>query len=285
VKGKEILDSSRKNGFSIRTPEGKVFEAPSSADVRFTVEERGPLRAIVRAEGKHHAAADVTLFEYVTRFIFYAGLPWFEVEHSFVNKESAERTDIAAITLSLLLAPSRSPYLGLTSEYKVDKYYEFQEPFSIYSGAEDFFGVFGGARIFKADGTGILGPGYESEVRARWWADSSTAERGITASIQEMSQNYPKAIRIAPDRMDIDLYPSGEKKPLAFHQGWQKTHTILLYFHEGTGHDAGSRDLCFQWQAPVIPWSRYHIERGLIGDLLPYSPQKYPLIERVSMGI
>jgi len=280
VNGKEVLDSSRKNGFSIQTPEGKVFEAPSAGDVKFTVEEDGPLRAIVRAEGKHHSVAGETLFEYVARFVFYAGLPWFEVEHSFANKESAEWTNIAAITLSLPLAPSRSPYLGLTSEYKIDKFYEFREPFSVYSGAEDFFGVFGGARIFRADGAEILGPGYESEVRARWWADSSTAERGLTASIQEMSQNFPKSIRIAPDRVEIDLYPAGEKKPLSFHQGWQKTHTMLLYFHEGTGLDAGSRDLCFQWQAPTIPWSRYHIESGLIGELLPYSPKKYPMIER-----
>jgi hypothetical protein len=280
VKGKEILDPSQKNGFSVRTAEGKIFEAPSAGDVRFTVEERGPLRVIVRAEGKHHSAVGETLFEYHTRFIFYAGLPWFEAEYSFVNKESAEWTDIAAMTLSLPLAPSRSPYIGLTSEYKIDKDYEFREPFSIYSGADDFFGVFGGARIFKADGTEILGPGYESEVRARWWADSSTDDHGLTASIQEMSQNYPKSIRIAPDRVEIDLYPAGEKKPLAFHQGWQKTHTMLLYFHEGTGHDAGSRDLCFQWQAPVIPWSRYHVDSGLIGDLFPYSPQKYPMIER-----
>jgi hypothetical protein len=280
VEGREILGASRRNGFSIETPDGKLFEAPVTKEVKFTIEERGPLRAIVRSEGKHVSAAGETLFDFVCRFIFYAGAPWFEAEYSFGNSESAEWTDIASITLSLPLAPSRTPYLGLTSEYKVDNFYEFREPFSIYSGADDFFGVFGGAKIFKADGTEILGPGYESEVRARWWADSSTPERGLTASVQEMSQNFPKAIRIAPDRLDIDLYPASEKKPLAFHQGWQKTHTVLLYFHQGTAYDANSRDLCFMWQALVIPWSSYHIDSGLSGDILPYSPAKYPMIER-----
>jgi hypothetical protein len=280
IKGREALDIAQKNGFMIKTQDGKAYEAPGRHGLRLSVEENGPLRAIVRAEGQHFSASGESIFDYSTRFIFYAGAPWFEVEYSFVNKESAEWTNIAALTLSLPLAPSRAPYLGLTSEYKIDKFYEFREPFSIYSGADDFFGVFGGARIFRADGTEILGPGYESEVRSRWWADSSTAERGLTVSIQEMSQNYPKAIRISPDRVDIDLYPAGEKKPLAFHQGWQKTHTMLLYFHDGTGYDARSRDLCFKWQAPVIPWSPYHVESGLVGDLLPYSPKKYPMIER-----
>jgi hypothetical protein len=280
VKGHEALDPSRKNGFTIKTADGATYEAPARKPVRLAVEESGPLRAIVRTEGQHFSAAGGSLFDYSARFIFYAGAPWFEVEYSFTNRESAETTDIASMTLGVPLAPSRAPYLGLTSEYKIDKFYEFREPFSIYSGADDFFGVFGGAKIFKADGTEMVGPGYESELRARWWADSSTPEGGLTVSIQEMSQNYPKAIRVAADRVDIDLYPAGEKKPLAFHQGWQKTHTMLLYFHGGTGLDAGSRDLCFKWQAQVIPWSPYHVESGLLGDLFPYSPKKYPMIER-----
>jgi len=280
VKGREALDASRKNGFSIVTPDGKTYDAPAGKSVRLAVEESGPLRAIIRTEGRHASASGEELFDYTARFFFYAGAPWFEVEYSFTSREAAEWTDVASMSLGLPLAPSRAAYLGLTSEYKIDKFYEFREPFRIYSGADDFFGVFGGAKIFKADGTEIVGMGYESEVRARWWADSSTADRGLTVSVQEMSQNNPKGIRIAPDRVDIDLYPAGEKKPLAFHQGWQKTQTILLYFHGGTGYDAQSRELCFKWQAPVIPWSPYHVESGLLGDLFPYSPKKYPMIER-----
>jgi len=280
VKGREMIDPSRKNGFTIKTSDGKAYEAPAGKAVRLKVEESGPLRAIVRTEGQHLAATGDALFDYSARFIFYAGAPWFEVEYSFTNRESAEWTDIAAMGLTVPLAPDPAPYLGLTSEYKIDKFYEFREPFSIYSGADDFFGVFGGAKIFKAEGTEMVGPGYESEVRARWWADSSTPDGGLTVSIQEMSQNYPKAIRIAAGRVDFDLYPAAEKKPLAFHQGWQKTQTMLLYFHAGTGLNAASRDLCFKWQAPVIPWSPYHVESGLMGDLFPYSPKKYPMIER-----
>jgi len=280
IAGKEMLDPSGKARLKIRTVEGEVYEAPIKGHKKLAVEEKGPLRAIIRAEGNHCSEGGREFFEYVVRFIFYAGHPWFEVEYSFINKEESEWTNISSIVMTIPLVPSKSPYLGLTSEYKIDKHYEFSEPFSIYSGPDDYFGVFGGAKIFRADGTEIIGPGYESEVRARWWADSSTLERGLTASIQEMSQNYPKAILVSPHGLEIELYPSREKAPLSFHQGWQKTHTILLYFHLGTSHEAKSRDLCFQWQAPVIPWSPYHIASGLIGDILPYSPQKYPMIER-----
>jgi len=284
INGKEALDTSRKTEFVLTTADGRVFSSGAQNATRLTVEESGPLRAIIRTEGVHKAEDGTSLFEYVCRLFFHAGSPWFEVEYGFVNKESAETTGIASLTLSVPLAPVRSPYLGLTSEYKIDRFYEFRGPFSIYSGAEDLFGVFGGARIFTADGTEMLGMGYESEVRARWWADSSTAERGLTVSIQEMTQNYPKAIRVSPETVNIDLFPAKEKKPLAFRQGWQKTHTLLMYFHEGNGKDAQSRELCFKWQAQVIPWSPYHVASGSLGDLFPYSPEKYPMIERALRG-
>jgi hypothetical protein len=107
VEGREILEASRRSGFSIETPDGKVFVAPAAKGVKFTIEEKGPLRAIVRSEGKHVSTAGDTLFDYVCRFIFYAGAPWFEVEHSFVNRESAEWTDIAAITFIAASRPER----------------------------------------------------------------------------------------------------------------------------------------------------------------------------------
>jgi hypothetical protein len=134
--------------------------------------------------------------------------------------------------------------------------------------------------MYRNDGSEITGIGYESEARARWWADASDGKRGLTVSIQDMSQNYPKKIRVSPDSIVVDLYPPTEVKPLMFHQGWCKTHTIFMYFHQGTARNAGSRELCFSWQAPVIPWSPHHIESGLLGDLFPYSPEKYPMIER-----
>jgi hypothetical protein len=280
VGGHEMLDPARPASFVLTTPGGKTFSSAFRKKDRVSVEESGPLRAIVRIEGAHASSSGQTLFDYIVRLTFHAGQSWFETEYGFVNREAEEWTPVASITLDIPLAPSSLPFAGTTSEYKIDKFYDFDAPFSIYSGRQDFFGVFAGATMFRSDGTEVFNPGYESEARARWWADSSTAERGLTVAIQDMSRNFPKEIRVAADRVRVDFYPGREKEPLRVHQGWRKTHTALLYFHERGAKAADSRELCFSWQAPVIPWSPRHVASGLMGDILPYSPEKYPAIER-----
>ncbi len=278
--GREMMDPGRPAAFVITTPGGAVYSSAAGKPARVSIEEAGPLRAIVRIEGVHASSGGETLFDYVVRLVFHAGQEWFETEYGFTDREAAEWTPVSSLTLDIPLAPSPLPFAGTTSEYKIDKFYEFDAPFSVYSGKQDFFGVFAGATMFRSDGAEVVNPGYESEARARWWADASTAERGLTVAIRDMSQNYPKEIRAAADRVRLDFYPGRETEPLRVHQGWRKTHTALLYFHDGGAKAAGSRELCFRWQAPVVPWSPRHVESGLVGDILPYSPAKYPMIER-----
>jgi hypothetical protein len=280
VDGKEVLAPGTSDGFRIVTFDGKTYETALDRNTKLSVEEEGPLRAIIRAEGRHKANGKGSLFDYVCRIYFYAGKPWCEVEYSFTNGEKPDSVSISSISLVSTLSKSAGKFRGTTSEYKIDKFWDFDTPFRIYSGEQDYFGVFGGAVMYRNDGSEITGMGYESEARSRWWVDSSDGTRGLTVSIQDMSQNYPKGIRISADSVVTDLYPSTEKKPLIFFQGWSKTQTIFMYFHTGDAKEAGSRELCFNWQSPVIPWSKYFIESGLLYKILPHSPEKYPGIER-----
>lgn len=280
VDGREILAPRSSEGFRIVTSDGRMFTTANDRNGRISIEENGPIRTIVRADGVHRSRDGAALFNYTCRMFFYAGKPWCEIEYRFTNRENPDSVEVASVSLAARLSKPAGGFRGTTSEYKIDRFWDFESPFRIYSGEQDFFGVFGGAVMYRSDGSEVTGMGYESEARARWWTDSSDGTRGLTVSVQEMSQNYPKAIRAFPDSMAIDLYPATEKRPLIFRQGWAKTHTIFLYFHTGDAKTAGSRELCFSWQAPVMPWSPRHIESGALGDLFPYSPKKYPMIER-----
>lgn len=279
VNGRKMV-SSEHSTIRIVTADGDVYETSLDDDVTLNIVEEGPLRAVVNASGRHRSTGGNTLFDYTCTYRFYAGKTWCEVDYAFTNTESPDSVDVASISVVTGLAPAKGSTKGSTSEYKIDKMYEFDEPFSIYSGAHDYFGVFGGATIYRHDGTEVTGMGYESEARSRWWADLSDNRKGVTVSLRDMSQNYPKSIRIHPDSIVVDLYPSRKQQPLSIHQGWRKTHTILYYFHDGNVHEANSRELCFSWQAPVILWSPHHIKCGSAGDLFPYSPNRYPIIER-----
>jgi hypothetical protein len=279
VDGVEFMGPGGGGIFRLADTTGTVYESMlrEAGDVR--VEEEGPLRTIVRLQGRHTSENGRTLLDYTARLIFYSGKRWCEIEYAFTNREEPERACLHEISVRIPLKLG-VPFRGTTSEYKIDKFWEFDRRFRIYSGKDDLFGVFSGAKMYTDDGTEIAGTGYESEARARFWADASDGDHGLTVSIRDMSNNYPKGIWAGPGGVTLEMYPSTEPSPLAFHQGWRKRHRMLLYFHRGSAREAGSRELSFCWQEPVIPWTEQFVESGVLGPLLPYKPAKYPYIER-----
>ena len=127
VNGREVLDLSRKNGFMIKTADRAIFEAPAGKPVRLAVEESGPLRAIVRTEGQPPGGRRAVRSSTTARGSSSMPAPRGSRSSTASRTGRAPRlTDIASMTLGLPLAPSRAPYLGLTSEYKIDKFYEFR---------------------------------------------------------------------------------------------------------------------------------------------------------------
>ena len=263
----------------VRDEKGEMFETHLDSAGDVTIEEQGPLRATLSFRGRHRSDGNRLFLDYTVRLTFYSGKSWCEMEHEFTNKEEAEWATLKEVSAVIPLALGR-PFKGTTSEFKIDKFWEFDRSFRIYSGNEDLFGVFSGAKMFRDDTTEIIGSGYESEARARFWADASDGTKGLTVCIQDMSNNYPKGIRVTPEGLTIELYPSTESSPLRFHQGWRKRHRMLLFFHKGPALESGSQELAFCWQMPVIPWTEHFVSSGSAGPLLPYRPGKYPIIER-----
>lgn len=277
--GVEFMDHGHGGSFRVMDERGEMFESFLKDIGDVAVEENGPLRATLLLQGQHRSEKNQPYLEYSMRLIFYSGKKWCEIEYVFTNKEEPEWVHLKGISAVIPLNLGRT-FRGTTSEFKIDKFWEFDRPFRISSGKDDFFGVFSGARIFRDDGTEIAGTGYESESRGRFWADASDGVRGVTASIQDMSNNYPKGICVGPDGVTIELYPSTESSPLDFHQGWRKRHRMLFFFHKGSARDAGSQELSFCWQMPIIPWTEHYVGSGLVGALWPYQPIRYPIIER-----
>ncbi len=279
VDGESFLARGQAGTIRITNEKGEVFESSLEGAGDVTIEEQGPLRTIVRLRGKHRSETHQAFLDYSLRVIFYGGKTWCEIEHEFTNNEALEWGYIKDLSAVFPLRLGR-PFTGTTSDFKVDKFWEFERSFRIYSGKDDLVGLFSGAKIFRDDTTEILGTGYESEARARFWADASDSMKGLTVSIQDMSSNYPKGIRAGPDGITLELYPSTETTPLGFHQGWRKRHRMLLFFHRGSARSAGSQELSFCWQEPVIPWTDHYVKSGVVGPLMAYKPEKYPIIER-----
>jgi exo-rhamnogalacturonan lyase-like protein len=94
------------------------FRSDREAPLSVVLEESGPLRAVVRAEGFHSAANGSDLLRYVTRLTFFAGQSFVQVDHTIIegrvlgagngDLDRQVRTDIDPAGLRINLALSGS---------------------------------------------------------------------------------------------------------------------------------------------------------------------------------
>jgi len=93
----------------------------SDPDSKVFVEEHGPLRAVVRCEGKYVAEDGSKLLDYIFRIYAYAGKPFIRLYHTFVNKEPVEKLEISELSLHLPLRLSGKTerfLLGTADHYR-----------------------------------------------------------------------------------------------------------------------------------------------------------------------
>jgi hypothetical protein len=85
-----------------------------------------------------------------------------------------------------------------------------------------------------------------------FWCDWSGAGLGLTVTLRQAQQNFPKAIEAEPRRINLSLYPPG-KEALRFPLGAAKSHQMMLHFHtpDLSVKEISARSL--QFQIPDIP--------------------------------
>ncbi|MCC7354986.1 MAG: hypothetical protein IT330_14675 [Anaerolineae bacterium] len=276
--GKTMLSPAEPAGFILEDAHGQVFSSAWGEVSAVTVEEEGPLRAVVHVKGDHRSEKGERLFGYEARLYAYAGQPWLEVEYTFINDADEQFTDLNQIGFQVhpQVGTGRK---GLCGAYR--DLYESADPFSIYGDAASSSGVFAGLRIYDAQGNHVevAYPGELSHKVAHGWLDLSDERGGLTVAVKRAVQLYPKQIVFTGDTIRVDLWPS-EAGPLHWHQGMARTHRVLFHFHHGSGQEAEVNKLstCYE-QDPLLWAPGWYVESGVMGPLLPHQPRRYPHIE------
>ncbi|MBM4031400.1 MAG: hypothetical protein FJ291_06385 [Planctomycetes bacterium] len=99
--GKEVWRASPTDGPYVTDHTGTVFRATLDTQPLMTVEEAGPLRAVVRTEAWHVSAAGDRLNKSVLRYYAYAGQPWIELHWTFIITADTDKVRFADIGLRL----------------------------------------------------------------------------------------------------------------------------------------------------------------------------------------
>jgi hypothetical protein len=279
--GKPMLSAKGQGGFELVDAQGLTVSTRWGQVSSVTIEQNGPLRAVVHITGDHRSENDERLFGYEVRIYGHAGLPWLEIEYTFINDSDPLYTDLKRIGCGVEMQPDHQ-VRGLCGAFK--DLYEDTSPFSTYLPSAPRTGRFdnsSGAAIYNCRGENVE-PAWARELShkvAHGWLDVSSERGGMTVAIKRMAQMFPKQMVFTGSGLQIDLWPT-KAGPLTLHQGMARTHTILLAFHEGTGREAEANKLGTCYDLDVWPWPPgWYTDSGAFGPLFPYQPKKYPRIE------
>jgi hypothetical protein len=257
--GQPVWEAQAWRGFTLECG-GEILTTADGA-VELELEEAGPLRAVVLVRGKHRRADGSPYLDFRGRITAYAGKPYVEVEHQFIHAEADAKLTLTCLELAVQPTAQGQPRLALGEGYYQTRIQHSADPLELtlttetllYQANEHFIDCFYGD----------------------FWMDWRDDAGGVSVSIHQAHQNFPKALRVEPGRLICSLYPRSAP-PAEIHQGVAKTHRVLLHFHAADTplEEISARSLQFQLpDQPALPpeWFRENNPWSL-----PFFPERVP---------
>ena len=243
LNGRALWDADPFRGF--RAQFGGVAHRSRDLAVRLTVEEDGPLCAVVRIDAVN--AADEALPGVRARLYCWAGMPWLTLQYTLTNRSRALGTAIPVRDWALDLEPAgAAPLLRAAQSCYWDQVARSTTSVAI---------------RLTADWWRLDGCEHQVDCYAHnTWADWQGERGGVLVSVRHASQNFPKGYVVEPARLVVELYPPTETDALEWFAGVAKTHELLLHFHapDCTDAELGCRAAQFQLgDRPALSPERY----------------------------
>ncbi|MCD6285981.1 MAG: hypothetical protein J7M39_08730 [Anaerolineae bacterium] len=240
LNGNALWNATLFSGFTL-TYDGESVST-ATGPVALAIEEAGPLRAVISVKGKHRKPDGSGYLDFRGRITAYAGKSYIEVEHQFIHAEEADELSLEGLELAFqpdVASVGQVPHLALGQGYYRTTILESDDgPLEMSLTAETM--------LYQSNEHFI------DSYYGDFWVDWRDAEGGVTLSIHQAHQNFPKALRVAPEGIACGLYPQ-DAPPAPLLQGMAKTHRIQLNFHgpETPLEECSVRSL--QFQLPDVP--------------------------------
>jgi len=271
-------------------PDGTRFSA-SAGTRTVTLEESGPLHAVVLARGKHKAPSGAELLDWTMRVSFYKDRADALVQYTFTEKDLASirsYVPVDELGITLPIAPgngaawtfggSQTTHTGsLTSAASLRETGGLAENMNKAFNpgkADSIHYALGG----DASGSGNHAPG---------WVDVSGDAGGVSAAVRWFWEQYPKKLAVTPDALTVALWP-GEDVDMRVYSASQKTHEVLFTFHGPEADPAAiGREAAARLESPLFArcepsWYAKSWVWNRIGTADPddYAPEHQPLVQK-----
>ena len=256
--------------FMIKDEEGNSYIA-GVGKKGWEVIEEGPVRAMLRTRGSH-VGEKGTFFDYVITLYMYAGQPWMDLDYRVINKEEGKplvlEKAVDGLKVSDISAMSMRITPAATGEVKT------------YTAHSNYFTIYKeGTNELLVDEKMLQFAGNEHNPEVLYgvfYGDWHDEKRGVSVSIYQAQQNFPKRVSVSETGIAADLIPE-ETGAVEFIQGMSKTHRIQIHFHAPDADRAKELTFrAFQYQLPDKPAvdKSAYIESSIFPDIFNHAYNK-----------
>jgi chitodextrinase len=290
----QMISAHPHDGAIVTDDAEQQFHSSLDADVTVELEEVGPMRVAILAEGWHRDGSGQRKLDFTIRIHAYSDKSLVRVFHTFYNRQSTsvpDYIDVKDISLrSHINLQGAASYAFGGSGGTVHS--------GNLSGTESAY-IYGYGTVTPGDLHYIIGGGSGGAGgKADGWADISDSRWGLTTGIRQFWQHHPKGIQVSADgdvwvRLLPRYYDSfpidpGDSRTAAdrIYCGAAKTHEVLYYFHAGNHTQASSEAVAQSFEDPLyaVAPPHWYTSSGAFGRILPqdlsyYKPEYQWLVQ------
>ncbi|MDP6118941.1 MAG: hypothetical protein QGG53_44325 [Planctomycetota bacterium] len=204
--GRTLLSPTTQKRMHLVDEAGEVaLTSDDPGDYQISVEQNGPLHAIVKGTGWYRRRSGEKLCQYITRLHAYAGEPFIRIVHTFVVAYDTDKVRLKDICIPFVLdskGNARSSFGIDASDFS--KHRKMGDGYLLQHKHNAFV-------LRSADGQELA-----KGEHAPGWFDVSTEQAGLTVGLRHLWQEYPKEQEAIGNEMRVHLWPPHRTKPLDF---------------------------------------------------------------------
>lgn len=230
--GKPVLQATPQSGLYLVDHEGSTYRAANDGGVELTIEEQGPERVTLRAEGWYvqdgsdgarlsYRLPTDKLCRFITRIEAYAGRPYVRVLHTWILTFDSFTVRLRDAGLSLPVEGCSAAEFGVEAGQPVSTPMP-ADGVHLVQHLPDRFDV--------ADGSGKP---LQSGRRSAGWVMAATANGLVTIGHRETWQRFPKELEVLPGALALHIWPAhGQTHPEIDIYARERIHQ-LWFAHQG----------------------------------------------------
>ncbi len=296
--GEQVLGAGE---FFMVNADGVQYTASQAANPDITVEEQGPVRAVIRARGALTNSSGATLIKYLVRYAAYAGSDKLDIDFTVIDDRAEADVDAAHPAGSPLAFAARG--YGLRWNYLADTPAQYRFGLDKDASAS---GTVSGEHYLLQNGQFIFDNGDDqgntfsytgvgSGLRAPGWLALDSGARHLSLMVRDFWQQYPIELNVKDHTLTAALFAerslggaadttvpaqSGTryKRPNSFYftrPGGAKTHQLRFAFGDTQAATSALIDLNKGYQRHRLELTAapsWYASSGVFGDITVGNP-------------